>query len=103
MNLALVVSLSLASAGCLQRGAYGYGGAGSSGGPGYAGGNGDGAGNGLPSNGPPGMGSPSRPADPHLVVAGAGQGLTRVTADPVEEYLPVLSPDGSMLLFEAMT
>jgi len=95
-DIALIISLSISTAGCLPfgRGSSGYNG--SSGGPGGPGYPGDGL-------GAPGIASPTRPADPHLVVAGAGQGLTRVTADPVEEYLPVLSPDGKMLLFEAMT
>ena len=41
------------------------------------------------------------PAPPpeQLAIAGAGQALTHVTTDPIDEYGPVLSPDGTSLLF----
>lgn len=35
-----------------------------------------------------------------LGLTGAGQALTRVTADPVEELRPAISPDGKVLLFD---
>lgn len=37
-----------------------------------------------------------------LGVTGAGQALARVTSDPVNEYLPAISPDESTLLFDAV-
>src|SRR5678815_3293335 len=43
------------------------------------------------------------PAVEQLVAAGAGQALTRITSDPVDEHSPVLSPDGSSLLFVGIT
>lgn len=42
----------------------------------------------------------NRPVEYKLAVTGAGQGLSRVTSDKVDEFSPALSPDGSVLLFE---
>jgi len=90
LGVAILLSAGLAASGCLFQRPYSAGGVGGPPGPG-------------PEKGYPAPPPPPRPADPHLVVTGAGQGLTRVTADPTEEYQPVLSPDGAMVLFVAMT
>ena len=50
----------------------------------------------------PAPGGPApAPVNEQLSVTGVGQALTRVTSDPIDEYKPVVSPDGSSLLLVA--
>lgn len=44
--------------------------------------------------------STPRPAERKLGVTGAGQALSRITSDPLNEYQPTISPDGAVLLFD---
>jgi TolB protein len=52
--------------------------------------------------GPPVSAPPPAPGQAHVLnVTGAAHKLTRVTQDAVEEVSPVLSPNGTVILFEA--
>lgn len=50
-----------------------------------------------------GPSAPAASARPRLAAAGGAQSLTRVTSDPIDEVSPVVSPDGSTLLVNAIT